>query len=172
MTTKNNSPETVKNRPSPLDVCKIYSSYAFGEALVQTGKLEIDFFGVRQFPSHKPVFYILNEIGERTDPIKKTKLLVKPLGEISKEDCWDVVKIICGDYMDNLQIGKHPMAYHGTDKMELAEKIVRDEWLFGRNPIKIEQHLLDFLRDRGYALPYKNWSVKELEEFGIYKLIK
>ncbi len=30
---------------------------------------------------------------------------------------------------------------------------------------------IDVIRERGYALPYKNWSVEQLVEFGIYKII-
>ena len=39
------------------------------------------------------------------------------------------------------------------------------------NEARAVQKAIDFLREKGYALPYKNWSVEELVEFGIYKLI-
>ncbi len=148
-----------------MNVAKIYASYAFGEALVQAGKIQVDLFGVGQFPSHKPVFYILNEIGERTDPISKTKLLVKPLGGISEEDKTGLCEILDAP----LQNAEFTVSSTGFKMKSFAWE---REFL---NTPPQHTHMdyigVDFLRSRGYALPWGKWSVEELEKFGIYKII-
>ncbi len=86
-------------------------------------------------------------------------LLKKPLGEISDEEAVELTKI----------------ADWKTKTAENGKKIIA-----GINgPVNGDIHangkewwqILDFLRERGYALPWKNWSVEQLVEFRIYKLI-
>ncbi len=68
--------------------------------------------------------------------------------------------------------------YMESTETELQEKIMLNlgsdgdiSICSGNSYFENIQQALDLLREWGYALPYKNWSVKELEEFGIYKLI-
>ncbi len=86
-------------------------------------------------------------------------LLKKPLGRISEAD---------RECLQNIT-GLH----HWINIKTFLDNIIGQESPFGKTlpTISETQQAIDFLRERGYALPYKNWSVKELVEFGIYKLI-
>ncbi len=83
-------------------------------------------------------------------------LLKKPLGRILDVDDNEMV----------LNRNTNTIYTPGSRK-EIIKEIVRR--ITANEPVHIE--IIDFLRSRGYALPYKNWSVEELVELGIYKLI-
>ncbi len=85
-------------------------------------------------------------------------LLLKPLDKISDPHCREVYKIL------------HKHDYPATSRPDLDIIDIRD-YIEAYLADEIRQDVVDQLREWGYALPYKNWSVKELEEFGIYKLI-
>ena len=87
-------------------------------------------------------------------------VIVKPLGRISKKDA----EIICAHRYGPLKEG---MFWDEDGLMNCAASIIH-LIIIGD---KVHQKTIDFLREQGYALPHKNWSVEELVEFGIYKLI-
>lgn len=102
--------------------------------------------------------------------LSKAQLIVKPIEKISVPDCREVFKVWVGDYIENLDPKKHPYGYSGKDKNKIAAYIIKDE-LFDEDLTELAQPLIDILRELGYVLPYKNWSVEQLVEAGIYKLI-
>lgn len=82
--------------------------------------------------------------------------LVKPLSKISDEDAIAVSEMM--GYKVNLVGGGK----------KITERMLRDWNTWAR----VTGNVIDHLRSRGYALPYGNWSVKELVEFGIFKLVE
>lgn len=102
-------------------------------------------------------------------------ILVKPLARISDED-FKKLGELAGWKSSGFNCRGLDLAIFawGFDIKITKDKVV---FTYGENyhdPCsKKSEHLwaYDFLRERGYALPYKNWSVKELVEFGIYELV-
>ncbi len=89
---------------------------------------------------------------------------LKPLGRISDEDAAEIWRI----YTDN-KFSNSLDVEISNGQMLVKEMFIEGESKYTHNSSRA-LHVYDSLRERGYALPYKNWSVKELEEFGIYKL--
>ncbi len=97
----------------------------------------------------------------------------KPLGKISDEHKLHLANIEQpGDWSilpdGNLYDEKsHYTMFFGDDLSDICTQY--DNVPGGTERLGI--HSLQQLQEWGYALPYKNWSVEELLEFGIYKLI-
>ncbi len=95
----------------------------------------------------------------------KHALHLKPLSDISDED---------GEYVCAIKYGKEQVtqwltyqkALRNTFKEALKGILLPIEQRGSCSHIEI----IDYLRLRGYALPYGQWSVNELIEFGIFKL--
>lgn len=162
MTMKNNSPETVA-KPSQRERTRIILQYLdqaceYGYKLEKNGLISgnTDPFGIQIFQTSNA---FIPYVSVNPDLIR---LNLKPLGRISDEELIELTKInhfakecFCASTGKRILDGLLDIT-KSIHYMNLAE----------------QAHTLDFLRESGYALPYKNWSVKELEEFGIYKLIE
>jgi len=113
-------------------------------------------------------------------------LLLKPLSSISDEDAIEVAKIACpelfhtrksGHYVDRSQIDwisvKHDYNYKSVDIDIDGYVLVCDESdgsLYERNPNMV--HAIDYLRSKGYALPWMGLTAQEMVEAGWIKLIE
>lgn len=92
--------------------------------------------------------------------IEQSKILLKPLSSISDEDANELYKIL------------HPKDNYATEyQIKEAISWLQDE--FGISTIKHKWdciHASDYLRSKGYALPYFGLSVEEMVEAGWIKL--
>lgn len=86
--------------------------------------------------------------------IDYTKLLLKPLSSISDEDAINAIMISLDDISAN---------YKGS-KEEAVE--------FYQNPFDLNYTEVDYLRSRGYALPWMGLSVEELVQAGWIRLVE
>ncbi len=147
--------ETLITRPTKAEIQKIFGIYMPISVVAHT-----DFF--IQHPPLSPVKYskgyVIKEpdVRFRYENADVLSLMVKSLGNISKEDASEVLQI-----MQEID-GAFGITIEAV--MEGIQTITKD----ARTPFII----VDLLRERRYALPYKNWSVEQLVEFGIYKLIE
>lgn len=91
---------------------------------------------------------------------------VKPLSKISEEDAIDLSIAVHGFSNKAIEENGGRLALVGNGR-HLA-KFAGEPRFMG---VTISFHGADFLRRRGYALPYGKWSVEELVEFGIFKLV-
>lgn len=159
METQNNSPETLAN-PDIKDLMRIYTQY-LGQP-----------FSFTKNESAEPLVIKMVVKGRDDNPedlftawdyyingFYNLCIHVKSLRRTSEEYLQKVAEIICISGPQSSQLAKEWL-----DIMQSSEQ----RW---NRPFYIIQKLIDFLRERGYALPYKNWSVEQLVEFGIYKLI-
>lgn len=90
----------------------------------------------------------------------KTTLLLKPLSSITDEDAIEVAKFChISSHKDN-----HVLKHEGKDLIE--NYLYRQSNVNGINWLRV----FDYLRSKGYALPYLNYSIEDLVEAGIYKL--
>lgn len=100
----------------------------------------------------------------RTDGLRYCTLYLKPLSQISDEDAIEVARIFNIGHLKGatiLLIKSILSALDGsTPKSETTEFVLN--WLTAQ----------DFLRSRGYALPWMGLSVEILVEWGWIKLIK
>ena len=96
-------------------------------------------------------------------PIQKCSIRLKPLGKISDED-----KVFVNKIESELHYGSESgdATYFGKT-WDLCGFIVTLDGISCDLCVASFQ----YLQEKGYALPYKNWSVEQLVEFGIYKLI-
>ncbi len=118
-----------------------------------------------------------------------TAILVTPLGKITLEHAIVLTEFFncAGDpertkvrfkKNDENPIGFAQVYYIHSDE-EKTEKVLLNlgsdgdiSICSGNSYFENIQRALDQLREWNYAVSYKNWSVKELEEFGIYKFIE
>lgn len=161
---ENNSTETA-TKPNIGDRIRIFMQY-LGQNFEDTDYNPRPFtlLGLTQgwyFEAHdpeaKPEYQLTRHHAGRCS------LLVKPLSKISDEDAFEVCNIInpvqdTAPKQNNIDFGK---------------KVVKEMWGFNRIGLDGADHqkVIDFLRSRGYALPYAKWNVEELEGFGVFKLI-
>lgn len=95
-------------------------------------------------------------------------LELKPITEISNEDA-----IECAKMFKWLQITENPELWnHPVTK----EKVVKmnDHWKYGICILSIENlniNQIDYLRSKGYALPFMEHSVDELVKMGWVQLV-
>jgi len=89
-------------------------------------------------------------------------LLLKPLSAISDEDAMKVAKM--DREIENEQFGA----------LETREQITVEEVRINVTEfVQLFQFpIVDYLRSRGYAVPYMNHSVDELVNEGIFKLVE
>ena len=94
---------------------------------------------------------------------RRPVILLKPLATISEADknsIREIEKNYRGDGEQTCHFGKTwDLSGWEDDDSEFT------------NMCDFSMHSFYFLQEKGYALPYKNWSVEQLVEFGIYKLI-
>lgn len=122
----------------------------------------------------------------KEDSFNDKWLSLKPLSSISDEDAIEVAKIACpelfhtrksGHYVDRSQIDwisvKHDYNYKSVDIDIDGYVLVCDESdgsLYERNPNMV--HAIDYLRSKGYALPWMGLTAQEMVEAGWIKLIE
>ncbi len=159
--------EKIATKPTKREVFEIFMQYS-SESFTSHKGYEFD--GITNCPA--TLFHVIGEggitfldgrgSGRRLDTISVN---VKPLGRISKEDILEV-SIIVRQYAGptpqySIEQVRNILTVTENDDEEYWEAF----WtLIGRRDVA------DFLRTRGYAIPYRNWSVEELVNFGIFKL--
>ena len=84
------------------------------------------------------------------------------LQKITDQDAIEVAKLCHSGYSHK---DDYILIREGKDVIE--NYLNRQSNIYGLDWLKV----FDYLRSKSYALPYKNWSVEDLVEFGIYKLI-
>ena len=111
-------------------------------------------------------------------------LELKPLSQISDEDAIEVAKLVSpmlfegrgkngGHYIDKSEIGWYSVKHEGKT---LMVDIDLDGYVFEYDEIdeykRPSRSLIgtDYLRSKGYALPYIDLSVEDLVEYGWIKL--
>lgn len=150
----NKSSEPVK-KPNLKEIAAILMQYPFQPVILKDGRTgRVQNYGpdlincvCKEAPCHNVVFN--NDIS----------VLVKQLERISKEDSEYVRKLIKGDNVSEI--------------LEAINNDLASNCIYNRASILLSLegiNLIDYLRERGYALPYKNWSVEQLVAFEVYKL--
>ena len=103
-----------------------------------------------------------------TSLLDKDYLLLKPLSKITNEEA-----IECAKMFNWLQVSENPELWnHPVTK----EKVVKmnDNWKYGICILSIEKlniQQIDYLRSKGYALPFMQYSVDELVKMGWAQLV-
>lgn len=97
--------------------------------------------------------------------VKNLKLIKKPISKISVSDAIDCWREYTLNQLEN------------TDNVALENGLKLIEELFHTKESKYTHYtvriipVLDLLRERGYAIQYKNYTVDYLVEIGIFKLV-
>lgn len=115
---------------------------------------------------------VLEDIDNNT-PIYKdwemldTKLLLTPIENISNEDAIEAIQMNMPVKYNELEIiSKHNNDIHYSFKPNRGGRI---SGFLDCNELVF--NVYQFLQSKGYALPYMDYSVEELVELGVYKLI-
>ncbi len=160
MKTENNSPETVEI--DDLTRARVFSAYAFGEAkIIPNSRAEksklVPFRGVGEYMGS---YHYCNTVGQLQVSVKYCSIEVKPLGGISDEDAEKIGSMLNRHYSGEkaIRIGKKFIHQYVENRMEALFELYQ----------VIE--IIDYLRSRGYALPWGEYSVDQLVEAGIFKL--
>ncbi len=105
------------------------------------------------------VYSVFEPSGNGFD-VNTASIEVKPVENISECDKEDLLKLIG--------------AVHWINQKSLFSSLSGQKSVFGEYYGSVEniQQVTDFLRTRGYALPYLQWSVDDLVKFNIFKIIK
>jgi hypothetical protein len=114
-------------------------------------------------------------------------LELKPLSKISNEDAIEVAKIVskssCGYFEDvNWQVDRNNAkdsqvwVHNGEDPLIICYINFTGNIFFKTNGGMTRLHInelsaYDFLRSKGYALPFMEYSIDELIEFGWVRLV-
>jgi hypothetical protein len=85
---------------------------------------------------------------------------LKPLSKITDEDAFNLTKLCWSKYW------KHHTVENGKHIVSVILNKYDD--IYESNHIQIA---IDYLRSKGYALPFLNYSVEDLVSFGWVKLI-
>lgn len=114
-------------------------------------------------------------------PVEWISILVKSLKDITDEDAVEVAKI-CGvsdsdfytdqfeRYRSKDRDGNDVFGYHLVGKAFIKYIFKRGDRVWHSNP-RVFITMSQYLQSKGYALPYLNYSVEQIVEAGVYKLI-
>lgn len=83
---------------------------------------------------------------------------LKPLSQINDEDSIEVSKLEAWNYEKNLT----------AENLQSIKNGIQNMILFKRGAINT--HAFDFLRSKGYAIPFLGMSVEEMEKLGWIKI--
>ncbi len=167
METKNNSPET-HAKPTNSELVRIFMQYPDQTFTSHEG---YEFDGISNCPAISFITFgyggiIFNDGRGSGRRLGTISVNVKPLKMVSNEDYIKVFQIWVGeDFLQN-----QDKSFIIDQGRKIVEKIFSNNRMSDPSVTKWIE-IIGFLRERGYALPYKNWSVEELVEFRIYKLI-
>lgn len=122
-------------------------------------------FLMQYFGQNVALYYGRSEVEEVDEfagiDTERTCLLLKPLSAITDEDAEYVAKI--AHRVDHFQTADRGKSY--INKMLLTEDCYHD----GYFSFAQVGNTIDFLRSKGYALPYMYLSVEELKNIGWIK---
>ena len=96
---------------------------------------------------------------EEGSMIEKSWLELLPLSSITDEDCIEIAKLMWED--EDLH-----MVAEGLYLSESLDKNENEIDMYPKNALKMS----DYLRSKGYALPWMGLSVEKLQEYGWIKL--
>lgn len=159
-----NSMETAV-KPTIQERLRIFMQYPSQkiEWREHSGTSLLDIIGFSTKEATESIYFLMGKI---TRPeLLHTSILVKPLMGISDEDLLETCLVGITPPISVREKGQI---------LKNKEHIVKSFLDIDTNrlvPIRVAFNYQDILREKGYALPYKNWSVAQLVEFGIYKLI-
>lgn len=150
-------------RPTLRDCVQIYAQYLGQTCLTNKVSYKDPAPGRLSQVGLEGEIVIDGEGGYYLCTVAEANILVKPLSKISDEDALEICKLM--DY--------HPDNVTPDYGRELAEELNDGDMsvMMGATWWQVIA-VIDYLRSKGYALPYKNWNVEELVEFGIFKLIE
>ncbi len=156
-----------KTPPTQQDLVRIFMQYP-GQPFIThlvSGPVEIKTINGVFLSNKTPGFWVVAGNEDIRFLILNCSILLKPLKDISDDDAI-AVAAIGGRTEDDFSEGLPAIIKWGKS---LAATLIEGypEW----KPIELQQ-TLDFLRSRGYALPYGQWSVDELVQCGIFKIIE
>ncbi len=146
METQNHSTETAWNLNEPSTRMKILCQYIGQESTLAgmgTARLSVDLLS-----------------GQKNN-IADISVLLKSVDHITDDHLLKVFELYNTHHMDEknrLRCAKDLL----DNVMACTDKFL--------NPFETLA-IFDDLRALGYALPYRNWSIAELKDFGIYKLV-
>jgi len=104
--------------------------------------------------------------------VRQSYLQLKPLSAISDEDAIDVLNVLMG-YEENYYQDWHPniqKVWMQTIKIDLNDDFGSRQVPALQSYFKYTWQVGDFLRSKGYALPWMGLSVVEMTEAGWIKL--
>lgn len=144
-----------------LDVkSKIFAQY-FGSEYIYKNEFG-SFKGTIEF-GHNTKSHIEN---------KNSRILLKKLINISDEDAIEIAKMQVYRYGEEKNFERTTMYEHHTVFMgEKAEDYVKSLLINSIYHDEFSLNIWQYLMSKGYALPYLDYSVEELVELGVYKLI-
>lgn len=159
MEMENNTPDTIKELPlnDYMHIFCYYTNISI-EVWWLGGWCILKNCGVYDL-SNPQVLTFIDAGASKSFPVRRCRLLLKPLLNISDEDKRELISLIHGN------IGE--LVLQDVSPTIVAAVVDRVQ-----SNLPIPLKAIDFLRERGYALPYKNWSVSELVKLGIFKLIE
>ncbi|KAA0126417.1 hypothetical protein FY557_17350 [Chryseobacterium sp. SN22] len=101
------------------------------------------------------------------EDIDQEYLELKPLSSITDELLLTAIQILDSNNefteLGSLQIGREIIQIVDNINSEVARNEIHPQYIF---------HFADYLRSKGYALPWMGLSVKRLEEYGWIKIKK
>ncbi len=164
--------ENNKIKPTSIDALRIYCQYLGQKVVHDQGGMARTLIGMGGFDDGD-FQYIKARLGDYKGHIVNAfvspdhgswRILLKPIENISQQDA--------------LEWGHARRCFSGKKREFISFEIQGSyyRWftaLGGSTMVSFQgfdAFDYTFLREKGYALPYKNWSVEELVEFGIYKL--
>ncbi len=158
--------EKLSTKPTTTDRIRILQQYS-GQTVIQKDYGKCILAGAL-LPEFSPkededftVWTFDNHFGHQQHQAESCILELKPLGRISDEDK-TIVADICGFPLDDSYADKIKQGHEIIEAYRIGQNCVISGGEWGQ--------MIDFLREKGYAVPYKNWSVEQLVEFGIFKL--
>ena len=99
-----------------------------------------------------------------SDDLDKYWLNLKPLSKISDEDALNLVKI----FADAIDFTENQIKHFKEDIIAVYENKIND--FMSSSSLRTIFTGLDYLRKKGYAIPFDEYSVEDLISFGWLKL--
>ncbi len=162
--------ENKSEKPTPEERARIFMQYAGQQVFFHDEQKNYPMFGVINDSKDPNNYYIWDANNDDGGPrVDLCSILVKPLGKISRRECSKLYLAVAKDPSMFSKI--HPSVQEHTVKSALAIMGLityseGGEFMFDpQETICLCQTLLEM----GFAFPYKNWSVDDLVQAGVYK---
>lgn len=167
------------NQLTNEEIAKVFAIYLNDTAKVNTKDGIMHLVAVDIFNQTVDVCESYDSVDPNYENLQDVKLLLKPLSSISDEDAVEVGKLAARrpDHYtkEDADITRHKNSIDVvfTDKIDEVINISFDgdillySWISATKKVIEERvncqvHIVDYLREKGYALPYKGQSLFEL----------